>query len=145
MNSNIYYNHKKFAEAKVYFQTLVKRFPGAEEKSLAMRSIMDSYFALGKFRDSEIIAKRILGDEKICLGQRMMLFAVTSNYQSDFLWALLESPSFKFKLQSLVGGGAAPRVNIKDIKKIVVIKPIEKNQKEFSKIRLEQEALCPFL
>jgi type I restriction enzyme S subunit len=79
-------------------------------------------------------AARILGDEKICLGQRMMLFSVTPNNQSDFFWALLESPSFKLKLQSLVGGGAAPRVNIKDIKKIVVIKPIEKKQKEFSDI-----------
>ncbi len=67
---SIYYNHKKFAEAKVYFQTLVRRFPGAEEKSLAMRSIMDSYFALGKFKDSEIIAKRILSDENLPPEQR---------------------------------------------------------------------------
>lgn len=66
----IYYNHKKFAEAKVYFQTLVKRFPGAEEKSLAMRSIMDSYFALGKFKDSEIIAKKIMSDANISEEQR---------------------------------------------------------------------------
>jgi TolA-binding protein len=58
----MYFNHKQFAEAKVYFNTLVKRFPGAKEKSIALRSIMDSYFALGKFRDSEFIAKRILGD-----------------------------------------------------------------------------------
>ncbi|NOG46532.1 MAG: tetratricopeptide repeat protein [Calditrichaeota bacterium] len=66
----IYYNHKKFGEAKVYFQTLVRRFPGAKEKSLAMRSIMDSYFALGKFKDSEIIAKRILSDENLPEEQR---------------------------------------------------------------------------
>lgn len=66
----IYYNHKKFAEAKVYFQTLVRRFPGAKEKSLAMRSIMDSYFALGKFKDSEVIAKRILSDESLPAEQR---------------------------------------------------------------------------
>lgn len=66
----IYYNHKKFAEAKVYFQTLVRRFPGAKEKSLAMRSIMDSYFALGKFKDSEVIAKRILSDENVPADQR---------------------------------------------------------------------------
>jgi tetratricopeptide (TPR) repeat protein len=66
----IYYNHKKFAEAKVYFQTLVRRFPGAKERSLAMRSIMDSYFALGKFKDSEIIAKRILSDENLPEDQR---------------------------------------------------------------------------
>ncbi len=56
----IYFNHKQFAEAKVYFNTLVKRFPGAKQKSIAYRSIMNSYFALGKFKDSELIAKQIL-------------------------------------------------------------------------------------
>ncbi|RMH61757.1 MAG: hypothetical protein D6677_11150 [Calditrichaeota bacterium] len=66
----IYYNHKKFAEAKIYFQTLVRRFPGAREKSLAMRSIMDSYFALGKFKDSEVIAKKILADSTLPDDQR---------------------------------------------------------------------------
>ncbi len=66
----IYYNHKKFAEAKIYFQTLVRRFPGAKEKSLAMRSIMDSYFALGKFKDSEVIAKKIMSDPNLPEDQR---------------------------------------------------------------------------
>lgn len=56
----IYFNHKQFAEARTYFKTLVSRFPGAKEKNIAMRSIMESYFALGQFRDSEFIAKRIL-------------------------------------------------------------------------------------
>ena len=42
----IYFNHKQFAEARVYFKTLVNRFPGAKEKTLAYRSIMDSYFYL---------------------------------------------------------------------------------------------------
>ena len=66
----IYYNHYKFAEAKIYFQTLVKRFPGAEQKSLAMRSIMDSYFALGKFKDSEIVAKNILNEPGVSEEQK---------------------------------------------------------------------------
>jgi tetratricopeptide (TPR) repeat protein len=61
----IYFNHKQFAEARVYFKTLVNRFPGAREKTLAYRSIMDSYFYLGQFEDSEFIAKRILGSENI--------------------------------------------------------------------------------
>ncbi len=73
----IYFNRKQFAEAKVYFNTLVSRFPGAKQKSIAMRSIMNSYFALGKFRDSEFIAKKILGsvdlpdEEKIFAEQRL--------------------------------------------------------------------------
>jgi len=61
----IFFNHKQFAEAKVYFNTLVKRFPGAKQKSIAYRSIMNSYFALGKFRDSELIAKQILQQSDI--------------------------------------------------------------------------------
>jgi tetratricopeptide (TPR) repeat protein len=61
----IYFNHKQFAEARVYFKTLVNRFPGAKEKTLAYRSIMDSYFYLGQFEDSEFIAKRILQSENL--------------------------------------------------------------------------------
>ncbi|MCK5032455.1 MAG: tetratricopeptide repeat protein, partial [Calditrichia bacterium] len=61
----IYFNHKQFAEAKVYFNTLVRRFPGAKQKSIAYRSIMNSYFALGKFKDSELIAKQILQQKDI--------------------------------------------------------------------------------
>ena len=78
----IYYNHKKFAEAKVYFQTLVRRFPGAEQKSLAMRSIMDSYFALGKFKDSEMVAKRIMSEAAIPEDQKK--FARTRMGQAIF-------------------------------------------------------------
>jgi tetratricopeptide (TPR) repeat protein len=61
----IYFNHRQFAEAKVYFNTLVRRFPGAKQKSIAYRSIMNSYFALGKFKDSELIAKQILQQKDI--------------------------------------------------------------------------------
>ncbi len=78
----IYYNHKKFAESKVYFQTLVRRFPGAEQKSLAMRSIMDSYFALGKFKDSEMVAKRIMSESAIPEDQKK--FAQTRMGQAIF-------------------------------------------------------------
>jgi type I restriction enzyme S subunit len=85
-------------------------------------------------------AARILGDESICLGQRIMLFKAGEENSADFLWALLESRAFKAKLQGLVGGGAAPRVNIKDIKKITVINPSNDIQTQFSRIveRIDQ-------
>ncbi len=96
----IYYNHKKFAEAKVYFQTLVKRFPGSEEKSLAMRSIMDSYFALGRFKDSEVIAKKIMNTPSVSekqkefarkrLGQAIFKNAEYLEEQGDFFNAATE-------------------------------------------------------
>ncbi len=79
-------------------------------------------------------AARILGNESICLGQRIMLFKVSADHSADFLWALLESRSFKTKLQGLIGGGAAPRVNIKDVKRITVIQPPKDVQTLFSQI-----------
>jgi tetratricopeptide (TPR) repeat protein len=66
----MYFNHKQFAEAKVYFKTLVNRFPGAKEKNIAMNAIMESYFALGQFRDSEFVAKRILGSPNLTTEQK---------------------------------------------------------------------------
>lgn len=93
----IYYNHYKFAEAKVYFQTLVKRFPNAEQMNLALRSIMDSYFALGKFKDSEVVAKRIMSTPNISeeqrtfaskrLGQAIFKNAESLEEQGDFFGA----------------------------------------------------------
>jgi tetratricopeptide (TPR) repeat protein len=56
----LYFNNNQFNQAKVYLQTLVRKFPGAEERNLANKAIMESYFALGKFRDAEIVANRII-------------------------------------------------------------------------------------
>jgi type I restriction enzyme S subunit len=70
----------------------------------------------------------------------MMLFKVSSANRPEFLWALLESVQFKSKLRGLIGGGAAPRVNIKDLKKLVVAKPDPDLQLSFSKfvLRIDQ-------
>jgi tetratricopeptide (TPR) repeat protein len=95
----IYFNHRQFAEAKVYFNTLVKRFPGAKEKSIAMRSIMNSYFALGKFRDSEFIAKRILADES--LGEEEKIFARERLAQAIFKNAKLYEDQGQYREAAL--------------------------------------------
>jgi tetratricopeptide (TPR) repeat protein len=95
----IYFNHRQFAEAKVYFNTLVKRFPGAREKSLAMRSIMNSYFALGKFRDSEFIAKRILADES--MGEEEKIFAKERLAQAIFKNAKLYEDQGQYREAAL--------------------------------------------
>ncbi|MBV7571674.1 restriction endonuclease subunit S [Pseudomonas sp. PDM32] len=86
-------------------------------------------------------AARIISGEKICLGQRIMLFQVNPTNTPEFMWALLESVHFKAKLQGLIGGGAAPRVNIKDLKKLVVIKPTPDLQLSFSKFVLKIDQL----
>lgn len=86
-------------------------------------------------------AARIIDREPVCLGQRMMLFKVNSINKPEFLWALLESVQFKSKLRGLIGGGAAPRVNIKDLKKLVVAKPNPDLQLSFSKFVLRIDEL----
>ena len=85
-------------------------------------------------------AARIIDREPICLGQRMMLFKVSLANRPEYLWALLESVQFKLKLRGLIGGGAAPRVNIKDLKKLVVARPDPDLQLTFSKFvtRIDQ-------
>jgi type I restriction enzyme S subunit len=79
-------------------------------------------------------AARIIDSAKVCLGQRMMLFKTKKDNHSEFLWALLESAPFKAKLQGLVGGGAAPRVNIKDLIKLLVIRPPQPLQSKFADV-----------
>ena len=86
-------------------------------------------------------AARVIGSEKVCLGQRMMLFGVNSTTRSEFLWAILESAPFKRKLKGLVGGGAAPRVNIKDLIQISVIRPPEELQNAFAEIVLRMDRI----
>lgn len=70
-----------------------------------------------------------------------MLFQASPANRPEFLWALLESVHFKAKLEGLIGGGAAPRVNIKDLKKLVVIKPSLDLQLSFSKFVLKIDKL----
>lgn len=90
----VYFNHRQFTEAKTYFNTLVNRFPGAEQKSIAMRSIMNSYFALGNFQDSEFIAKKILASEDLSAEERV--FAEKRLAQSIFKNAKLYEDQKQF-------------------------------------------------
>jgi len=56
----LYYNHRQFDLAKKYYKTMVTKFPGAQQKSIGLISLMNSYFFLGQYRDAEVVAKKIL-------------------------------------------------------------------------------------
>ena len=87
-------------------------------------------------------AARIIDREPICLGQRMMLFKVSSADRPEFLWALLESISVQVKTtRPDRWRSRTSRVNIKDLKKLVVIKPDPDLQLSFSKIVLRIDEL----
>jgi len=56
----LYYNHRQFDLAKKYYKTMVTKFPKAQQKSIGLVSLMNSYFFLGQYLDAEIVAKKIL-------------------------------------------------------------------------------------
>lgn len=87
-------------------------------------------------------AALIPSNSKICLGQRIMLFKTDAKIcENVFLWAILESESFKHKIMNLVGGGAAPRINIKDLRKQIVFLPPIDLQSQFARIVEKTESL----
>ncbi len=61
----LYYNHRKYDLAKKYYKTMVTKFPKAQQKSVGLVSLMNSYFFLGQYRDAEIVAKKIVGSADI--------------------------------------------------------------------------------
>jgi len=76
-------------------------------------------------------AARIPEGYKICLGQRMMIFqALKGTATAEYLWALLNLSQEAFA--GIAGGAAAPRVNIKDLVGLKVMRPPIDVQRHFS-------------
>jgi len=70
--------------------------------------------------------------KKICLGQRMMLFNASPDVAlNTYIWGFLHCSSTYKTVLSMSGGGAAPRVNIKQLKKLSAICPPIDSQKIF--------------
>jgi type I restriction enzyme S subunit len=91
-------------------------------------------------------AAQVPTDTKVCLGQRMMLFSAKDNIATNaFLASLLNADSFRRRILNLVGGGAAPRVNIKDLRAISVYAPpfnLQERYESFAaKLNDEEEAI----
>jgi type I restriction enzyme, S subunit len=93
-----------------------------------------------RFGNAARIPKNL--NKKICLGQRMMSFRVNpQKATSEFLWAILESPSIYKQAVNMVGGSAAPHVNVQDIKKFNVIIPPLSLQEEFAGVVARVDSL----
>lgn len=56
----LYYQHRQYDLARKYYKTMVTKFPGAEQRSVGLLSLMNSYFFLGNYNDAEFVAKKIL-------------------------------------------------------------------------------------
>lgn len=80
------------------------------------------------------LAALVPPNRKICLGQRMMLFdADQKRATNSFMWGFLNTPSIYQHVNAMSGGGAAPRVNIKQLRKIEAICPPLRTQHMFDR------------
>lgn len=79
------------------------------------------------------IAAVINRDEKIALGQRMMLFSVdTTLCDSTYLWFILNQRGVTRQVQDRIGGSASPHINVKDIKSFKIPLPPLSLQTQFA-------------
>ncbi len=56
----LYYSHRQYDLARMYYKTMVTRFPEAQQRSIGLLSLMNSYFFLGNYNDAEFVARKIL-------------------------------------------------------------------------------------
>jgi len=69
-------------------------------------------------------------EDDVCLGQRMMMFRTGEFVSSKYLTFFLNSPLILSHVDNLIGGSAAPHINIRDIKKYLFPLPPLEEQKE---------------
>lgn len=69
----------------------------------------------------------------LCLGQRMMLFRVKKDYSNRLLMYWLNGAVINHRVSDLIGGSAAPHLNVKDIKSFLVPLPTREEQNEILK------------
>lgn len=59
----LYYQHRQYDLARKYYKTMVTKFPEAQQRSVGLISLMNSYFFLGKYHDAEYVARKIVATE----------------------------------------------------------------------------------
>lgn len=69
-------------------------------------------------------------EEDVCLGQRMMMFRTGEFVNSRYLTFYLNSSLILVHVENLIGGSAAPHINIRDIKKYPFPLPPLEEQKQ---------------
>ncbi len=68
--------------------------------------------------------------EEVCLGQRMMLFRINNNVLNKYVCYFLNSPLVYNHVNTLIGGSAAPHINVGDIKEFPIPLPSLEEQQE---------------
>ncbi len=80
------------------------------------------------------IAVQVTGNNKICIGQRTMIFRFSTLCQPRFMEFMINSNTFKNKYRPFIKGVAAQHLNIRDIRKVGIEIPSIEEQVEIIKI-----------
>ena len=77
-----------------------------------------------------------------CLGQRTMLFRINPDETTPFfLLSLLNSEGIRNQITEKIIGAAAPRINVKELKELMIIKPPLLLQRKYEEIARKQVLL----
>jgi type I restriction enzyme S subunit len=86
------------------------------------------------------IAALVNKNTNMCLGQRLMIFTLDNKkINSTFFWMMLNSQFVRRQVELNIGGVAAPRINIKDIRNFEIFLPPIDTQNTFASIVLKIE------
>ena len=69
-----------------------------------------------------------VGDEQVCLGQRVMMLRLARVTDPDFLLRVMNSASFYRRVVSGLGATTSPHLNVGDIQKQLVPRPCHTEQ-----------------
>ena len=80
-----------------------------------------------------------VGDERVCLGQRVMMLRSSRSTDSDFLLWVMNSEMFYRRVVSGLGATTSPHVNVGDIQKLFVPQPCHSEQEAIGKSLSSQQ------
>lgn len=82
-----------------------------------------------------------VGNERVCLGQRVMLLRPGSNTDPDFLLWAMNTPLFYRRIVAGLGATTSPHVNVGDIRKALLRRPSSSEQKIIGRLLARQTIL----
>jgi type I restriction enzyme, S subunit len=82
-----------------------------------------------------------VGNERVCLGQRVMLLRPGSNTDPDFLVWAMNTPAFYRRIVAGLGATTSPHVNVRDIRKTMLNRPSSAEQKIIGRLLARQTIL----
>ncbi len=79
-----------------------------------------------------------VGNERVCLGQRVMLLRPGCETDPDYLLWAMNSPAFYNRIVTGLGATTSPHINVGDIRKALILKPLPQEQEKIGQMLAAQ-------